>query len=935
LLKEAVAGSYMSSSAINVDALRTTADMAHEASVAADTASLQAVTQRFDEMVASYPDFPAYLLLVFFPQHPLVPDEVRASLLSQPQVSHHAGAMLNGLVSRRFNSFSQSARDAIREALPSALQASPSQRALASTISASVLRQASIEHWPTLLPALMAMLASPDQGAVRSALELALKMSEDDPRSLCRAAQATEQLIPALVQFSASHPCLEFRGIALNALRPYFVEFPPALAAHFPAVLAAIADALCASDDVLQGTDGLLLAAAEAINEVVMSKVQYLAADPAFSLRVAEREVALLERAGTHQDPATADERVGTALASFWSYCCDEPEALETSVIIPALPRLLPALLSALHYSPDAAEVLEAGAHVDASGTRGGGQAQNRADAEEDDIDAGWTLRKACAEALDSLVRELDHSVLPSLLPLLPPLLNHASWISRDAGILALGAAARSHSGLRALTPHLPDVTASLLAMCRQTGSGGQAQVLVQALWCLGRFAPWILQTDASLHLLSPTIDAGMTHCTAQDARVVRSALSLLAILAEVAHESGLDHLLAARASDFVALFSHLSQVLIGQRNLVNLLDVAGQVSRCLDHASFLDAFGPLLFPFCAGLLSSLPEGDYGIMNALEAVFIAVSAHPSCVSAPALAAPLSAVANFAIATVTQLTSAISQSPIDRASWPDPDFTAISLDVLASLAAAGKASMTALFEAAGLPDLLRTLSSVTDNAIVQYVFSLLGDLCQVSAQLVERCLAGIGGNIVPVLRNPQFYPQGCNNALWALGEATMILPQSPVLAEILPVALQDATTILLADETADELRVNATILFCRVALTAIQQPARYFEDVVDVLLETMADLSPGASKLDVIQCFQGLCLLVQAQPQVISAMPQVYVPLLAAALCSWPPSELPASLQEPFRQILAGYVQVCGTDWPRIKASCDEVVQQVLSTVYQL
>ena len=262
------------------------------------------------------------------------------------------------------------------------------------------------------------------------------------------------------------------------------------------------------------------------------------------------------------------NENVALEACEFWLTFAEDPDLAPQ--LHPLLPKVAPVLLDCMVYSEDDLLWLDGEAddaavpdkesdikprhyggkahgldHEDGqqSEKRVGAYGEELGDEEDEDYDddddfademsTEWNLRKCAAAALDVLAVRFGQDLLSVLLEPLKNKLWSDDWLSRESGILALGAMAEGvHPGLvspfdphnlsskgciDAVEPHLPQLIPYLLGTLNDQkvfSSSAQlgyrfprlndptVQPLVRSIacWTLGRYAGWCTQPVSEEH---------------------------------------------------------------------------------------------------------------------------------------------------------------------------------------------------------------------------------------------------------------------------------------------------------------------------------------------------------------------------------------------------------------------------------------------------
>lgn len=167
----------------------------------------------------------------------------------------------------------------------------------------------------------------------------------------------------------------------------------------------------------------------------------------------------------------------------------------------------------------------------------------------------------------------------------------------------------------------------------------------------------------------------------------------------------------------------------------------------------------------------------------------------------------------------------------------------------------------------------------------------------------------------------------NNASWAIGEVCVKVGSDfmvPYLDAIVP-----ALVGVLVRQQAQPQHVvmqNFCITLGRLGLVCGQNMGKAFPEFIRIWCIVMRYVKIDHEK---ITAFQGLCNLIKANPQ--AGLTCVYE-LTAAIASFWP---APPALAPSFREILHGYKQQLGANWPGVYAQFPDDLKHRVGQMYGL
>lgn len=476
--------------------------------------------------------------------------------------------------------------------------------------------------WPSLLPSLLQLAFNVNNplGAT-SAADALVKICEDAADELIQCpSQPLNELLPRLVTLAGSSPLMAVRVASLQAINCFILQ-DDTLSAHLGSLMAILSHAAASQETnselrkVICQSLGLLMDAyPDELRPSMPAVLDYMLA------MVQQRH----------------DQAVALEACEFWLALAERDSSAD--LIVPLLPKLLPALVENVPYADDDAEVLEAEEEIGKEGVfessevrprhhnvtvRGQmsfektddllecnheeGEVSPEGSSDDDhnadsSVDYGnWTLRKCSAATVDLLSMTIDESdFIPIILPLINQLISSSDWKRQEAGILLLGAIGEGCS--EPLKEHL-SILVPFLANCVNNAP----HVLVRpiAAWTISRYSSALSLELAENSLLS--LFQGMTQHHSRAQQSICSAISLIAEKQPTAFEkaipNGINALLWSLANYRLA------------KNLIVLYDVVGSIA-VIESQGIRSQLGVVL-PMLVKRLESINDKDDNTLLAL------------------------------------------------------------------------------------------------------------------------------------------------------------------------------------------------------------------------------------------------------------------------------------------------------------------------------
>ena len=631
----------------------------------------------------------------------------------------------------------------------------------------------------------------------------------------------------------------------------------------------------------------------------------------------------------------TENEQVALEASEFWTVFAEA--GFDGAILRPFVPRIVPLLLRNMRYEEwdEAVEEAEAveeqaggqdeaggvlrphvgGAKKSQSAHEDAGQDENNEyDADEDDADTTWNLRKSAAAGLDMISTFLGDDILPILLPAVQECLNNTGdWRAREAAILALGAVSHGcHSGL---AQHLDAILAAALPGLVDP----RPMLRVISCWTLTRYSRQIIMRakEGDSRGLDAVLGAIIDRLLQERNWVVQvSACGSTSTLVEEEPTFVLRGG-SGNADRIFAAFAYGLQM-YGRRGLRALYDAVSVVLLSCqgETMSGYPQFNNMIETLF-GKLDTFADGDPEILpylDCLSNVGASFSSAPSSSNSmphggttdPAQQAHVRLMEMAFVrldAIMERYFIAMDSGALD----PDEAIRFIehlldaidgmTLGMSAATAANHSSSevLGALFSRTSLgPHIVRAAQS-NSNELRQSAFGLLGDLMETSSQFSSTApTSSMIAHLLPYLsplveaalaamHPEQITPDSidaCNNAAWSLGVVSMACSGQDV-AQFALVALERLAPILTAPMATvpRSLVENAAICLGRLALTTPETVAPHAHVYMGGWCAALRGLTDNREKAD---AFKGLLRVVQANPAIL----QTHFKSLCECFASW-------------------------------------------------
>ncbi|XP_065069170.1 transportin-1-like [Rhopilema esculentum] len=859
-----------------------------------NTDTQRAVQQKL-ESLNQYPDFNSYLIFVL--------TKLKGEGIDEPTRSL-AGLILKNNVRSNYHRFPAEVREFVKaECLNAIGDPSPLIRATIGIL-VTTIAQKELGTWPELLPRLLQLLDSEDFNVCEGSFGALQKICEDLAPQLD--ADGTNQpasiMIPKFLEFFR-HNNAKVRSHAIACVNQFVLCRSQVLMHQLPQFMEGLFSLSNDSDPEVQKN---VCRAIVMLLEVRMDQLI-----PQMNNLV---EYMLLRT----QD---AEESVALEACEFWLALAEQPICKQ--VLGPYLQRLIPTLVNGMKYSvmdiallkgdleedesvPDSEQDIKPRFHKSKTHNPDGQQEDSE---DEDDLDddtlSDWNLRKCSAAALDVLGTVFRDDLLPVLLPILKDILFHPEWVTKESGILVLGAIAEGC--INGISPHLPELVDFLIA------SLSHKKALVRSItcWTLSRYANWVVQQPPETYLQRLMTEL-LKRVLDKNKRVQEAACSAFATLEEEACTELVPYL-GFILETLVFAFSKYQH-----KNLLILYDAIGTLADSVGSHLNKPEYINLLMPPLIRKWNELKDEDkdlFPLLECLSSVATALRSGFLPYAEPVYQRCVSLVEQ----TLTQ--SYAAQMHPDQVDMPDKDFMVVALDLLSGLAEGLESRIDQFVAKSKIVTLLYQCMQDPGLEVRQSSFALLGDLAKACFQHVKPAIR----EMMPILGqslNPEFISV-CNNAAWAIGEISIQLGSE--MKEYVEIVLPRLIEIINRPKTPKTLLENTAITIGRLGLVCPSDVAPRLQQFIRPWCTSLRNIRDNEEK---DSAFRGVCSMIGANP---GGVIQDFI-FFCDAVASW---VNPApDLKEMFMKILHGFKnQVGDENWKRFSDEFPLPLRERLSQQY--
>ncbi|XP_045474726.1 transportin-1-like [Harmonia axyridis] len=527
---------------------------------------------------------------------------------------------------------------------------------------------------------------------------------------------------------------------------------------------------------------------------------------------------------------------------------------------------------------------------------------------EVDDCYIGWTLRKCSAASLDGIAVRFRDDLLPLLVPYLNEILSHQDYYIKESAILALGAVAEGC--MMGLKPYLPFLINYLINSMNDEHS----VIRVITCWTLGRYVPWIINSDPSPHTyFIPVMTVLLKHFIDDNKRVQRAAISAFCIFQETAQAKLIPYI------DLILEGFEQGFQRFQCRSLYLLYDAIGALAQSVGNQLSKPEYINKLMP---QLMLKFSQCD----NYSDDNFIAVL---ECLSniIPALEIsflPYSEVVYWhclrIITDTIHSTINYNENPRDN-DIPDKEPMNVAHDVLYSMALGLKNHFIKYVMNSNLLCLLHSTMMENMSLIRQTAIALYGELIILCFPYLSTTVS----EYIPILiKNLDEKHEGvCNNAAWALGKL------SSVMGSAMQPFITDMTVpfvnILRSSNLNRPMFRTVALSFCIICYVSNDINVPDLDFILKNCCMLIRNVKDSEEK-DL--AFRGLCKAVVSHPSFFKENFMYF----CDAVASW--NSMRLDLKENIKSILASFKEQCGDEnWTVFYQQCPEPLKMRLISLY--
>ncbi|DAZ98316.1 TPA: hypothetical protein N0F65_008902 [Lagenidium giganteum] len=793
--------------------------------------------------------------------------------------------------------------------------------AAGSIVTTFVSQYTFLDEWPELMPALMQCLHAQDENAVAGAFDALSKICEDSASKLENSpSRPLNELVPKLLAFF-QHPNAHFRHDALDCLNNVLIYMPVGLVVQM--------------ENFLQGISLLTQDPSNDVRRLVCkSIVILLEVGVQYLVPHLDSIIQFILRA--NQD---ADEKVALEACEFWASFVDLREFNELKPRLqPYLAQIIPLLFERMVYSeedliefeaeeknqnesvPDRPEDIKPIFHRKGGDHRredGEGQEDDDEDDEDldddddDDSNLEWNLRRCSAASLDNLANGYGNEILPTLLPLLQHRLSlQEPWPLVESGILALGAIADGcYTGI---TPHLPQLFPFLMQKMEDPSP------LIRSItcWTLSRYVTWVVEQGDHEGLLKPLVEAMLKRVLDPHKKVQEAACSAFCTLEEEARDELVPYLMPIMQNLMFAFGKYQA------KNLLILYDAIGTLADSVGENLNQPELIKVLMPPLIAKWNELGDQSREILplfECLASVSQALGDGFQEFALPVYNRCQRIIENELLADVLY-----QQNPNDCEEG-DPEFLVCALDLVSGMIEGLRHNSQALLANSNILNILVECVKHMVYDVRQSAMGVVGDLAKYAIEVLRPAVP----TLLPILIeniDPD-NPVVCNNASWSVGEIAIKIG-----AEMEPYTercLAPLMGMINRPKLPRNLVDNCAITIGRLGYVCPKIVAPYLGEFAKRWCRALAHIRSPEEKE---HCFLGLCYMVNANPNGIVA-DFMY---MCGAIASLEGQNIQnAELKEMLYQIVHGFKQSLGENWPKYFESFPEPLRQFLTTRFNV
>ncbi|CAO3636126.1 unnamed protein product [Cunninghamella echinulata] len=527
-------------------------------------------------------------------------------------------------------------------------------------------------------------------------------------------------------------------------------------------------------------------------------------------------------------------------------------------------------------------------------------------DDDDDDFYLEWNLRKASGSTLETLATSYSNQVCDVLLPYLDGILFQHDWKIRESGIFALGVIAKG------TFDHMKIYLPQLLPYLQDNMKHNMPLIRSITCWTISRYSEWLIEQcqyiEGKQNYFEPVLSELLERILDQNKHVQFHACSALAILQEDAKTILIPYL--------NSILKNLSQAFIiyKRKNLDSLYDVLGTLADSIGNALNQQQFFTLIMPPLIEKWNQLSDTDtdlFPLFQCLSSVTAALGNSFTTYSEPVFSRCIKIISN----TLYEYHHAQ-----ERSNLPNIDFVIAGLDLLSGMIQGMGSNIASIISSYSNPSIFNILEvslKEFNPGILQPSCALCGDLSIACFDKLEPYL----DNLMPLLiqqselRGLELIPI-CSNAIWAIGEISMLWHQQKLLNYI-PSFLQHLLTILSTSSLSTcknnqekiTLYDNAIIAFGRLGFVSPELVSMHLKRYTRLWLIRANHLQYNHEK---DSAFIGFCRIIKSNPEAAIKEFGRFAEIMTTY------QNPPDQLQFEFKQIILGYKQaMMQSQWRRI------------------
>ncbi|KAG2202751.1 hypothetical protein INT47_004775 [Mucor saturninus] len=548
-----------------------------------------------------------------------------------------------------------------------------------------------------------------------------------------------------------------------------------------------------------------------------------------------------------------------------------------------------------------------------ASSIQHGVEGEDYEDGEDAEFYARDSPRQCSASALEMLSVTFGDTMATILLDrLVHHTLVHDTWLVRESGILAFGAAAEG--GVHVMYDHLPQ----LLPYVLKSMSNPQPLVRSISCWAVSRFSNWLVRehNKATSFFFEPVLFGLLNRLLDSDSRVQESACTAFIVLTETAAKTTIPYI--------HPILTHTNRAfsIYGRKNRLLLYDAVGTLAAAVKSHLNQPPFICLLMPPLISKWNQLSDKDTDLFPLLECLST-ITAALGKGFIQYVDPVLSRCVKLVLSTLQEQMLA-DQHP-EEMMPPNVDFLIAALDLLSGIVQGLGSAIEPLIAQTNPPLLALLCKCIHDpvSEVLQSTFALLGDIAMASFNLLEPYMHTIFSEMIGILHNRHYMiPISVyNNVLWALGEMVLRWDARQV-QRYIPSLMEVLLPLLVHGHVPASIHENAMIALGRLGLASPVHVAPYLSQFIKPWLEKSLSVREGDEKET---AFRGLCAVINLNAQDAHSE----LGLLLVAMATWRNPAPPLAME--IQHVVKGFHGVLTQDqWEQAYDQLDpEAQNQIL------